>query len=613
MRVLGFLAPEASWRAVPEQGMSRWRLASVVRQCAFSPLGVNQAFLQVPRLAAIHVPSTQLTTTCVLLRAEPQPVEELLHSDDFVRPPKPAKKPFVPLNFDDPQEAFRFKSTGQILRSLGVFSACQIRPLVQHADSLLDWSKKLVGARLVNAIVRRTCFRHFCAGEDQESIRPCLRTLHENGIGGILDYAAEDDVDSEDGPVSRSAPNDTVVARTYDYNTEAACDRHMRIFLRSIEAAADAPGQGFAAIKVTALGNPKLLERVSNGLLSIRNLFMQFDKDANNVITREEFAEVYEALFTDSSAPRIEKLFRYLDRDHTGYIDYLSWSRRIKLQDVPNIIKNCRAPGPLYLNALTEEELRLLDNMMRRLYTLAEAAAQANVRLMVDAEHSYFQPAIDHAAIELQRKLNKQQPIILNTYQCYLKDSYDRLVLDMDRAKREGFKFGAKVVRGAYMHLETERALEKGYPSPIWPSITDTHNNFNRCMEAVIQRSQTEGAEVMIASHNQTSIERAVATLYELDMEPGSSGVFFGQLLGMADHLTFILGRNGYRAYKYVPFGPVEEVMPYLIRRAQENSGLMGGVGKEKGMLGRELWRRVTQDSAPARLFTRARQPQPQA
>ncbi|BDA48708.1 Proline dehydrogenase 1, mitochondrial [Coccomyxa sp. Obi] len=527
--------------------------------------------------------------------AQPQPLEEEEASPQPAprAASRPDKEPFVPLNFNDPQIAFRSKTTGDLLLAYGVFSACQVKPVVNNADALLKLSKRLLGSTIVNGIVKRTFFRHFCAGESQEDIKPRMAALYDAGIGGILDYAAEDDVDAADGPASRCEPHDTVVARTYDYDTEAACDRHTSIFLRSIDAAAQGQGQGFAAIKLTALGNPKLLERVSAGLVAIRNLFGQFDLNHDNVVSHEEFEEVYAELFNDASPERMDQLFRYLDKDNTGVVDFLSWSRRIRLQDIPQVIKQCKAPGPLSFTALSEEELRLLNNLMGRLYQLAEAAAAAGVRLMVDAEHSYFQPAIDHAAMELQRTFNRHTPTIFNTYQCYLKDSHERILLDMQRARQEGFLFGAKLVRGAYLHLERGRAKEKGYPSPIHDSIEATHANYNRIVEEALSAVAEDGAEFMIASHNQASVERAVALMHERGLDHRTVGVFFGQLLGMADPLSFVLGANGYRAYKYVPFGPVEEVMPYLVRRAQENSTVLGGVQKEKAMVAAELRRRI--------------------
>lgn len=163
--------------------------------------------------------------------------------------------------------------------------------------------------------------------------------------------------------------------------------------------------------------------------------------------------------------------------------------------------------------------------------------------------------------------------------------------VDIERAKREGYKFGAKLVRGAYMVLERHRANSMGYPSPVWSTLEETHTAYDAAVAKMIRNVRDEGAEVMIASHNQRSIELAVAEMASHGME-SSALVCFAQLYGMADHITFVLGQNGYRAYKYLPFGRVEEVVPYLIRRAQENSSVLGGVGIEMQLLKRELWRR---------------------
>ncbi|CAK0740844.1 hypothetical protein CVIRNUC_001281 [Coccomyxa viridis] len=524
--------------------------------------------------------------------AQPELVEEDGEEPSPRRVPHGDREPFRPLQFDNPQLAFESKSTGELMRAYAVFTACQMRPLVENADMLLKWSKRIFGKTIVNRIVKHTFFHQFCAGESQEGIKPRMAELWRSGIGGILDYAAEDDV-SEEAPASRSQEHSTVVARTFDYADEAKCDSHMHIFLESIAAAAQSEGQGFAAIKLTALGNPKLLERTSAGLKAIDNLFAEFDLNHDHVISHEEFNQVYSELFSDCTPERMDQLFRYLDKDNTGYIDFLSWSRRIRLQDVPLMIKNCKAPGPLYVSALSEGELRHLNNMMGRLYQLAEAATAANVRLMIDAEHSYFQPAIDHAVLELQRVFNAHRPTVFNTIQCYTKDSWDRLCLDTQRAQQEGWLYGAKLVRGAYMQLERERARQKGYPSPIWDDIQQTHDNYNRLVDKALSLVAEHKAEFMIASHNQESIEKATKLMYELDLPPQESPVYFGQLLGMADPLSFVLGANGYKAYKYVPFGEVEQVIPYLVRRAQENSSVLGGVEKEKKMVAAEVRRRL--------------------
>ena len=234
-----------------------------------------------------------------------------------------------------------------------------------------------------------------------------------------------------------------------------------------------------------------------------------------------------------------------------------------------------------------------MSSMLDRVRTLCATAADAGLRIMIDAEHQYFQAAIDSIAKDMMREFNRDVPIVFNTYQCYLKDSRFRLNADIESARRHGYKFGAKLVRGAYMVLERKLAEDGKYDSPIHDEIEDTHANYNRCVRILIQEAATTGAEVMIATHNQYSVEMAVRSMHDFGLNPNTCGVYFGQLLGMADHLSLVLGRHKYLAYKYVPFGPLQEVMPYLIRRAQENSDVMGGVGKEMNMLKAEVKRRV--------------------
>lgn len=144
------------------------------------------------------------------------------------------------------------------------------------------------------------------------------------------------------------------------------------------------------------------------------------------------------------------------------------------------------------------------------------------------------------------------------------------------------------------MVAERRRAKERGERDPIQPTVDATHANFNQCMLDLLENLDV--AEVMAATHNQESIEVAAAKMHELGIDRKHSGVYFGQLLGMSDYLSLVLGKEGYNVYKYIPFGPVEEVVPYLIRRAEENSSIMSGNGvdKEVGMLKEELFRRLT-------------------
>lgn len=269
------------------------------------------------------------------------------------------------------------------MRSLVVFRACRWRWLIAHADSLLAGSQAVFGSTLVNWLVRHTFYRQFVAGPDAEGIKPTLDRLRLAGVGAVLDYAAEDDVGSSHGSKSRKPPHSSVVARTYSYEDEAACDRRMGSFLKSIEAAQAADGRGFAAIKVTALGLPRLLERASAALQAIQELFRQFDADGNGYIDREEFVRQYAALFSDDSPDRLDHVFRYLDTDCDGRVDYLAFTKRVTVYDGAAIAGRSRQQGNFSKAALSQEELQLLDTMVKRVDTLAEVAAQAGVRLMV--------------------------------------------------------------------------------------------------------------------------------------------------------------------------------------------------------------------------------------
>ena len=228
-------------------------------------------------------------------------------------------------------------------------------------------------------------------------------------------------------------------------------------------------------------------------------------------------------------------------------------------RDLPRITRACREQGPLSMATPTEEELELIENMYNRGYALAEEAAQNGTRLLIDAEQVRFQPAIDNLVLDLQQKYNSTEksnfPLIYNTYQCYLKDAFDRLTIDVERSERFDFHFGAKLVRGAYMESERYLAKKGGYPSPIHDTIQDTHDCYNQAVDYLLQHaSQKNGknTELMLATHNRESIENAIASMNKHGISRKAATTAFGQLYGMADNLSFNLGKHGYeRSTRY--------------------------------------------------------------
>jgi proline dehydrogenase len=187
-------------------------------------------------------------------------------------------------DFNNNLLAFDTKSTASLLRAHLVFSLCLIKPLVNNADPLLNMTRRVLGDYITDSLLKATFFGHFCAGEDEKRLQPTIADLRRNGIGGILDYAAENDVPTT---------NFNQPAREYSYESEAACDRHVDIFRSCIRSVANVSPDGFAAIKVTALGNPLLLERMSQAIVETKNLFAKFDLNGDGHISRDEFERAH--------------------------------------------------------------------------------------------------------------------------------------------------------------------------------------------------------------------------------------------------------------------------------------------------------------------------------
>ncbi|NXN14820.1 PROD dehydrogenase, partial [Indicator maculatus] len=392
---------------------------------------------------------------------------------------------------------------------------------------------------------------------------------------------------------------------TYVYADEAKCDQHMETFLRCIDASGGSSENGFSAIKMTALGRPQFLVRLSEVLVKWRRFFHQMAAEQGQagqpaLAMKLKVEKLQEALAKLGIATKEEsqQWFTGEKLGMSGTVDLLDWSslvdRRPKLSKllvVPNM--QTRQLEPL-LSHFSEEEDLQMQRVLQRLDVLARRATEKGVRLMVDAEQSYFQPAISRLTLEVQRRFNRDQAVIFNTYQCYLKEAYDNVTVDLALSRREGWHFGTKLVRGAYMEQERERAARMGYEDPINPTYEKTNEMYYRCLDHILEEIKHSGkASVMVASHNEDTVTFTLHRMRELGIHPSEKKVCFGQLLGMCDQITFPLGQAGFPVYKYVPYGPVHEVLPYLSRRAQENRHFMQRVTRERDLLWGEVKRRL--------------------
>jgi len=592
----------------------------------------------------------------------------------------------IDLSFSNTKECFRVKSTYDLARSIMVFKMCTFDWLVDNAKGLMKMARKVLGQRLFKAAMRATIFGQFVGGEGKHDIQATISRNAAFGVKSILDYSAEEDMDAQkakklevEASMTKGAEGEgekgsfsehitkshekfgdrrekVVSARTHFYENEMACDVNMGIFMDSIDAVAGTTGgTGFAAIKITALGKPKLLLNISEVLVKSRQHYRKSSLSAMSKVQGLNGSVTYEQWFDQLSklgytGDKIDQLFNKYDTNgdkllsaeerramlidlegRTQYdklraickggatpvlrdgdlnrvtvksgedVDLLSWDslRDINQSLAPLFTTVNPSTGLVENIALSKDDERQMKRMIGRINTVIEHAHDRNVRVMVDAEQTYFQTAISRMAVEMQRIFNKDRALVFNTYQCYRRDTRDNVKEDIALSERENFHFACKFVRGAYMEQERERAATMGYPDPINPNYEATNAMYNgvvdMCLTKAAEQRKESHARIafMLASHNEDSVRFAVKRMNELGITPEDHIVNFGQLLGMCDQLSFSLGAAGYSVYKYVPYGPIEEVVPYLCRRAQENRAVMVGATKERALLMKEFKRRI--------------------
>jgi proline dehydrogenase len=240
---------------------------------------------------------------------------------------------------------------------------------------------------------------------------------------------------------------------------------------------------------------------------------------------------------------------------------------------------------------LSPQEVEEYSRVKGRILAIAEAAAKHKIGLLIDAEESWIQQPVDDLADDLMARFNKENVVIYNTFQLYRHDRLLYLQKSFDKAQQGGYLLGAKLVRGAYMEKERKRALEMGYPSPIQADKESTDRDYDAAVRFCMERLDRLG--VFIGTHNEDSSMLAASLLDQQKLPHQHPHVNFSQLLGMSDNITFNLAHAGYHVSKYLPYGPVKDVMPYLLRRAQENTSISGQVGRELGLIRRELKRRA--------------------
>ncbi|MBT1702129.1 proline dehydrogenase family protein [Chryseosolibacter indicus] len=239
---------------------------------------------------------------------------------------------------------------------------------------------------------------------------------------------------------------------------------------------------------------------------------------------------------------------------------------------------------------LTKAEEAAFQRVRFRVNKICLAAHREGIPVLIDAEETWIQDTIDLLAYEMMSSYNKEKAIVFNTYQLYRTQSLSNLKEAVAKGKQQGYFLGAKVVRGAYMEKERERASQLGYPSPIQPDKEASDNAFNDALKFCVEN--LDRVSVMCGSHNEQSNLLLTQLMHERSIAAEDKRIWFAQLYGMSDNISFNLAKAGYNVAKYVPYGPVKAVMPYLLRRAAENTSVAGQSSRELTLIRKELKRR---------------------
>ncbi|XP_076765647.1 proline dehydrogenase slgA [Xylocopa sonorina] len=551
---------------------------------------------------------------------------------------KPAPRQIDPLDlkFNDPLAAFKSKTTKELIRAYVVYQLCSIGYIAENNMKLMKLAKQILGEKLFTKLMKATFYGHFVAGEDEVQITPVLDRLRQFGVKPILDYSVEEDISQEEaerreiqGSVSEAGDEKregelkkyhvakpfadrrykVSSARTYFYLNEANCERNMDIFIRCLEsvAAASMGVGGFTAVKLTALGRPQLLLQLSEVIMRARQYMSDVVGGEGAVLTHHAKPQDFMKKFEEAhirDAETVQKFLQKIQSDKEGVIHLFPWSgildENYELSETFQVPDIKTGKMVKLMSQLTSKEEEMFRNMIRRLNNIVTVADKLDVRIMIDAEQTYFQPAISRLTLEMMRKYNTRKAVVFNTYQTYLQEAFNEVKTDLEQAERQNFYFGAKLVRGAYIEQERARAAAMGYPDPTNPTYEATTESYHRTLMECLRRMKQykdKGEDpkrigIMVASHNEDTVRFAIEKMKEIGISPEDKVICFGQLLGMCDYITFPLGQSGYSAYKYIPYGPVKEVLPYLSRRAQENRGILKKIKKEKRLLLTEIIRR---------------------
>ncbi|KAL1408792.1 proline dehydrogenase [Vanrija albida] len=497
--------------------------------------------------------------------------------------------------------------TSSLVRSYFVYALCGIPALIDASPTILHalTHSPVPGLKAATeAVVRRTFFAQFVAGEDAPECISVINQMQANGVGGVLNYSAEAELGDGKAAAHREAEAHNLV------EVNAAIDA-LGEYERHLAATGGTPGASSFAVKVSGLVDPTVLERASTTLVRTRPLTSKLpDATLSDAVPFPGVPQPSDALVMEPSGKAIP------------------------------VAEGAAQPLGLLASdqGVSEADIVVLKDLWNKLYDMSVRARDNGVKLMIDAEHAETQPALDALTLLLSREFNRpvpgeefKGPIIFGTYQSYLRRAPALLSSQLADAEQNGYALGIKLVRGAYYLAERKKWKDehRSGPDPIWPDKKATDKAYDSSLSIIastlarqLSSSHPELAlSVVFATHNAESVKLAVDALEanglaepvpvpegavgapHLHLRPDVRGkVFVAQLYGMRDDLTDRVAQtfdSGAMpvALKYIAYGKLDEVIPFLGRRAIENKSVMsgeGGAGAERARVSAELWRRVT-------------------
>lgn len=302
-------------------------------------------------------------------------------------------------------------------------------------------------------------------------------------------------------------------------------------------------------------------------------------------------------LLHEISASRVSSHVKFIPIKLTALVSSKVLETITKFQESNSSSSSSHRTGAKRIeDILNEDELIAYHAGISRIKQLCSVCRTLQIGILLDAEQSFRQPGIEYMYKAIAREFNKVNPVIWNTYQMYLTRTTTALQDDLNEAKKDGYILACKLVRGAYMKSETNKAKECSYTNPLCSSKDTTDENYNRAIEQLVNEistSDSKSISVFVATHNRQSIDYTIELMKKHNLPSHHDAIHFAQIKGMSDHITYALGQGKYNTYKLVPYGAFEEILPWLLRRLDENQDIFGAMQRELHLYNAELRRRL--------------------